>query len=127
MDWFSNLKLEAIIVGQEELVQSLNAFSDLILVFNWTLVVIVTILSIIFLIIDKRKRKSTSLYVWYIIAGLFHVLEGIFWLASLIYALATLNTALVSRKNSKSKINNIFIIFSILLIIILVIFIVFQL
>ena len=127
MDWFSNLKLEAIIVGQEELVQSLNAFSDLILVFNWTLVVIVTILSIIFLIIDKRKRKSISLYVWYIIAGLFHILEGIFWLTSLIYAFATLNTALVSRKNSKSKINNIFIIFSILLIIILIIFIVFQL
>ena len=121
-DWFTNLRLQAVINGDEQLKLALETFSELIIVINWLLVFIITILSLIFLNIDKKNQKSNSIYTWYIVAGILHIIFGTVGLTPIIYSVATLTSSIKNKQYNKmnnlnGKGDNILIIFSSLLII----------
>ena len=84
-------------------------------------VVIITILSIIFLINDKKEQHNVRVYKWYIRAGVLHLLIGTVGLTPMIYSVVTLVFALKNKKhnitnNLSIKSNNALIIFSSILI-----------
>ena len=53
-------------------------------VMNWILVLILTVLSVIFLIKDKKGQKDIRVYEWYIRAGVLHILIGILGLDGIV-------------------------------------------
>lgn len=121
MDWFWELQQQATMNQDEQLKLALQTFKDLIVVINWSIVLIITILSIIFLINDQKKQHNVRAYEWYIIAGILHILIGTVGLTPIIYSVSTLVFALKNKKNNKIdnlsiKSDNILIAFSSILI-----------
>ena len=121
MDWFWELQRQAAMNQDEQLKLALQTFKDLIVVINWSTVLIITILSIIFLINDQKKQHNVRAYEWYIIAGILHILIGTVGLTPIIYSVSTLVFALKNKKNNKIdnlsiKSDNILIAFSSILI-----------
>ena len=121
MDWFFNLRMQAVMNHDEQLKLALETFAELIVVVNWIIVVIITILSIIFLITDKKKQHNVRAYEWYIVAGVLHILIGTVGLTPMIYSVATLVFALKNKKHNKSnnlnvKSDNALVVFSSILI-----------
>ena len=121
MDWFFNLRMQAVMNHDEQLKLALETFAELIVVVNWIIVVIITILSIIFLITDKKKQHNVRAYEWYIVAGALHIFIGTVGLTPMIYSVATLVFALKNKKHNKSnnlsvKSDNALVIFSSILI-----------
>ena len=117
MDWFFNLRMQAVMNHDEQLKLSLETFAELIVVVNWLIVVIIAILSIIFLIIDKKKKNNVRVYEWYIVAGVLHILIGTVGLTPMIYSVATLVFALKNKKHNKTnnlsvKSDNVLVVFS---------------
>ena len=81
----------------------------------------ITILSIVFLINDKKKQHNVRAYEWYIVAGALHIFIGTVGLTPMIYSVATLVFALKNKKHNKSnnlsvKSDNALVIFSSILI-----------
>lgn len=121
MDWFWELQWQAIMNQDEQLKLALQTFKDLIVVVNWSIVLIITILSIVFLINDKKKQHNVRAYEWYIVAGALHIFIGTVGLTPMIYSVATLVFALKNKKHNKSnnlsvKSDNALVIFSSILI-----------
>lgn len=121
MDWFWELQQQAAMNQDEQLKLALQTFKDLIVVINWSIVLIITILSIIFLINDQKKQYNVRAYEWYIMAGILHILIGTVGLTPIIYSVSTLVFALKNKKNNKIdnlsiKSDNILIAFSSILI-----------
>ncbi len=121
MDWFWELQRQAAMNQDEQLKLALQTFKDLIVVINWSTVLIITILSIIFLINDQKKQHNVRAYEWYIMAGILHILIGTVGLTPIIYSVSTLVFALKNKKNNKIdnlsiKSDNILIAFSSILI-----------
>lgn len=121
MDWFWKLKWQATMNQDEQLKLALQTFKDLIVVVNWSIILIITILSIIFLIIDKKKLHNVRAYEWYIVAGVLHILIGTVVLTPMIYSIATLVFVLKNKKHNKSnnlsvKSDNVLVVFSSILI-----------
>lgn len=121
MDWFWELQQQAAMNQDEQLKLALQTFKDLIVVINWSIVLIITILSIIFLINDQKKQHNVRAYEWYIMAGISHILIGTVGLTPIIYSVSTLVFALKNKKNNKIdylsiKSDNILIAFSSILI-----------
>lgn len=102
MDWYGNLLVSTIFTHDEQLKQALEILRNLIDVFNWVVVLIITIVSIILLIKDKKQKKNTSIYEWYIIAGILHIFIGTVGITSIIYSVSTL---LIVTKNKNAFIN----------------------
>lgn len=103
MDWFGKLQWQAIINQDEQLQLALQTFKDLIVVVNWSIVLIITILSIIFLINDKKKQHNVGVYEWYILAGVLHIFVGTVGLTPMIYSVATLVFSLKNKKHNNSN------------------------
>ena len=121
MDWFWELQWQATMNQDEQLKLALQTFKDLIVVVNWSIVLIITILSIVFLINDKKKQHNVRAYEWYIVAGALHIFIGTVGLTPMIYSVATLVFALKNKKHNKSnnlsvKSDNALVIFSSILI-----------
>lgn len=121
MDWFWELQQQATMNQDEQLKLALQTFKDLIVVINWSIVLIITILSIIFLINDQKKQHNVRAYEWYIMAGISHILIGTVGLTPIIYSVSTLVFALKNKKNNiidnlSIKSDNILIAFSSILI-----------
>lgn len=121
MDWFWELQQQAAMNQDEQLKLALQTFKDLLVVINWSIVLIITILSIIFLINDQKKQHNVRAYEWYIMAGISHILIGTVGLTPIIYSVSTLVFALKNKKNNKIdnlsiKSDNILIAFSSILI-----------
>lgn len=121
MDWFWELQQQATMNQDEQLKLALQTFKDLLVVINWSIVLIITILSIIFLINDQKKQHNVRAYEWYIMAGISHILIGTVGLTPIIYSVSTLVFALKNKKNNKIdnlsiKSDNILIAFSSILI-----------
>lgn len=121
MDWFFNLRMQAVMNHDEQLKLALETFAELIVVVNWLIVVIITILSIIFLIIDKKIKNNVRTYEWYIVAGVLHILIGTVGLTPMIYSVVTLVFALKNKKYNKTnnlsvKSDNALVVFSSILI-----------
>lgn len=121
MDWAFNLRMQAVMNHDDQLKLALETFDELIKVVNWVIVVIITILSIIFLINDKKEQHNVRVYKWYIVAGVLHLLIGTVGLTPMIYSVVTLVFALKNKKhnitnNLSIKSNNALIIFSSILI-----------
>ena len=121
MDWFWELQRQAAMNQDEQLKLALQTFKDLLVVINWSIVLIITILSIIFLINDQKKQHNVRAYEWYIMAGILHILIGTVGLTPIIYSVSTLVFALKNKKNNKIdnlsiKSDNILIAFSSILI-----------
>ena len=102
MDWYWNLMVSTIFTRDDQLKQVLEALNNLIYVFNWVIVLIITIVSIIFLLKDKKQNKNISIYEWYIFAGLLHIFVGTVGFTSLLYSVPTL---IISIKNKNAFIN----------------------
>ena len=103
MDWFWELQWQATMNQDEQLKLALQTFKDLIVVVNWLIVLIITILSIVFLINDKKKQHNVRAYEWYIVAGILHIFIGTVGLTPMIYSVATLVFALKNKKHNKSN------------------------
>ena len=121
MDWYSRMRITAALSGNQEAIDVLNNFRDMIVVLNWILVLIVLIVSIIFRISDKKEKKLYSIYDWYIAAGVLHIVLGTVGLTPMIYAISTLVYAFKDRTIKKqnqlsTKANTFISAFSILLI-----------
>lgn len=121
MDWYSRLRITASLSGNQEALDVLNNFRDMIVVLNWILVLIILIVSIIFRISDKKEKKLYSIYDWYIAAGVLHIVVGTVGLTPMIYVVSTLvyaiNDRTIKKQNQLSTKANTFIsAFSILLI-----------
>ena len=116
MDWYWRLMVSTIFTHDEQLHDALQNLTQLVEVFNWLIVVIITILSIIFLIRDKKKEKDTTAFKWYIIAGLLHIFIGTIGLTPLLYSVSTLIIS-ITHKNSflnNNKSNKKYLVFSII-------------
>lgn len=103
MDWWWNLRVRASITGDDQLKLALETFEELIVAINWTIVVLITILSIIFLIIDKKKKTNVNVYEWYIVAGIMHILIGTVGLTPIIFSVVTLIFVFKNRKYNKAN------------------------
>ena len=106
MDWYFRLRFTAALSGNQEAIDVLNNFRDMIVVLNWILVLIILIVSIIF---------------WYIAAGVLHIVVGTVGLTPMIYVVSTLVYAIKDRNIKKqnqlsTKANTFISVFSILLI-----------
>ena len=99
MDWYWNLMVSTIFTQDGALKSALETINNLIEVFNWGIVALITCVSIILLIKDKKQNKNTSIYDWYILAGVFHIFIGTVGITSLIYSLATLVIAAKNKNN----------------------------
>ena len=125
MDWYWNLMVSTVFTHDDQLKQSLETFRNLIEVFNWIIVWVITIVSIIFIIKDKKQKKNISIYEWYITAGLFHVFIGTTGITSLIYSISTLIISIKNKdafinENSK-KTNKFYLVFSLIITVIFII------
>ncbi len=125
MDWYWNLMVSTIFTHDDQLKQTLEALNNLIDVFNWIIVLIITIVSIIFLIQDKKQKKNTSIYEWYIGVGILHIFIGTVGITSIMYCVSTLVIA-IKDKNSFTnengkKCNKFYIIFSLIIALIILI------
>lgn len=125
MDWFWDLQFKATVNNNEELKLALQTFKELIVVVNWVIVLVITILSIIFRTNDKKQQNNIKIYDWYIFAGFLHIFIGTIGLTPIIYSIATLTSALENKKNNKitnssTKSDNILITFSSILIILII-------
>lgn len=122
MDWFWDMSLYAVMNKDEQLKLALETIPKLIKVVNWLIVLIITIVSIIFLNIDKKKYYNIRAYKWYILAGILHIFVGTVGLTPILYSTATLVFSHKNKKYNKvnSKSDNNIIIFSSLLIAIII-------
>ena len=115
---FSELKLEAILSNNEQLKFLLDLFGNLYIVINLFIVLVITLVSIIFIIIEKNKNYNIEIYKLYILNGILHILLGTVGLTPLIYSISTLYYSLKNKKyNVNNIMENLLIIFSLLIIV----------
>ena len=87
MDWYTNLLVQAILNHDEQLKLVLDYLDELVNIINWTIVLIITIISIIFFKKDKQMKNNTDIYIWYIINGIMHIIIGTIGLTPFILVL----------------------------------------
>lgn len=125
MDWFTHLRVQAAMNHDEQLKLALDTFDESIVGINFLIVIIITILSIIFLINDKKKKNNVRTYEWYILTGVLYIFIGTIQIIAIIYSIVTLIFALKNKKhnkinNSSIKNDNTLIIFSSIIFIFLI-------
>lgn len=118
-DWYWNLIVSTIFTHNDQLKQVLESFKNLIEVFNWIIVLIITIVSVIFLFMDKKQKKNVSIYEWYIFAGLLHIFLGTIGITSILYSVSTLIISIKNKnafiKEGSKKVSKFYIIFSLII------------
>lgn len=120
-DWFWELQMQAVMHSDEQLKLALETIKEAVVVINWIIVLVITIISIVFLIKDKKNQNNVRIYEWYIVAGVLHIFIGTVGLTPIIYSVATLVFAIQNKKNNKLnnlsvKTDNVLIVFSSILI-----------
>lgn len=113
MDWYTNLLVQAILNHDEQLKLVLDYLDELVNIINWTIVLIITIISIIFFKKDKQMKNNTDIYIWYIVNGILHIIIGTIGLTPFIYSGATLSLSIKNKKingikNKSDRILNVF-------------------
>ncbi len=89
MHWYWNLRIQAALVKDEALLESLNLIEEYIIYFNWIIALVITIASVIYYCKDKKQGNNTNIYTWYITGGILHII-GLKGLSPIIYSLSTL-------------------------------------
>lgn len=104
MNWFQELQNLAFMLRDDDLKLLLETIVNFVGIMNWIIILVITAISIIFLIKDKKEQNNTRMYEWYIVSAIIYVFIGYIWITLLLYYIITLLFAIENKK--KNKLNN---------------------